>query len=195
MPYIYQRHWTGNFLKIVKELSLYSNDFTEFYKSFQEKRKNKTPILHSLSQKRELEGTQFMKTALDWNPTQTKVGSENQAKMPHSAPNKILGIQTQQRIKGLTLYDRVNVTAGMQGRFNMRKINGHKWPYKLENTPCHRWMQEKSLPNFNVSIREGRVPGLGPRPLTPLLWLQVAWERLRQDVGETGAFWLPKASV
>ena len=136
-----------------------------------------------------------MKTALDRNPTQTKAASENQAKMPHGAPNRILGTQTQQRIKGLTLYDRVNVTAGMQGRFNVQKINGHKRPYKLEDTPCRRWMQEKSLPNFSVSVRERRAPGLGPRLLTPLFWLQVAWERLRQDVGETGAFWLPKASV
>ena len=35
------------------------------------------------------------------------------------------------------------------------------------------------------------MPGLGPRSLTPVFWLQMAWGRLRQEVVETRAFWFP----
>lgn len=30
-----------------------------------------------------------------------------------------------------------------------------------------------------------------PRPLTPIVWLQLAWGRRRREVVETRAFWLP----
>ena len=135
-----------------------------------------------------------MKTELYWHPTQTKAVSENHASLPHKALSKILGTQTQQGIKRL-IYDQVTVIAGMQGRFNMWKINWHKWP-KNRNRKTHNdiygcW--KSVLTNFNVSIRRGRVPGPGPRPLTPYFgckWLGQGWGRIWGR-----AFWLPKAST
>ena len=50
----------------------------------------------------------------------------------------------------------------------------------------------KVFDKFRCTHKEGRVPGLGPRPLTPIFWLQVARARLRQDGGGGRGFLAPQ---
>lgn len=141
---------------------------------------------------------QFMKLTSHWNPTQTKTASENQANISHGTLNKILGTQIPQHIRRITPHDQVNVTPG-----NARSVQYLKNQLTQRTTQTNwkrgtqppRQRQKKCLTNFNVSIRKRHAPGLGPRSLTPVFWLQLAWGRPRREVLETRASGSPPASA
>ena len=128
---MYWRHWINSLKKHQKKAVIILKWFHWILQLILRiENKKQTPILHNLSQKRELEGTHHNliyedSIILTLNPDKGSIRKPGQS--ASQALSKILGTETQQRIKRL-IYDQVTVTAGMQGRLNMWKIDWHKRP-------------------------------------------------------------------